>query len=228
LDVHVPHEPIHSKKDFFLHLFTITVGLLIAVGIEGCVELHREHTLVKEARATLREEIDHNANAMKYAVTTIGRNRQVIQSDMDALTKIQEHPADKSLQHVALNAAFNIQSLNSAAWKTAQSTGALSYMPYAESQRYSDVYESQQMFLTQQDKILDDEAHFLGVMVKLNFGHGTITADQASTTLEPLGVWQAHLSYLDLTAKVCLAEEKAFLEGKDAPKSMNEDMSGGK
>jgi hypothetical protein len=49
LDVHAPHEPIHGVKDFLLHLLTISVGLLIAVGIEGCVELHREHKLVREA-----------------------------------------------------------------------------------------------------------------------------------------------------------------------------------
>ena len=64
LDVHAPHEPIHGVKDFLLHLLTITVGLLIAVGIEGCVELHREHKLVKEARATMREEIHSNSESM--------------------------------------------------------------------------------------------------------------------------------------------------------------------
>ena len=34
LDVHAPHEPIHGVKDFLLHLLTITVGLLIAVGLK--------------------------------------------------------------------------------------------------------------------------------------------------------------------------------------------------
>jgi hypothetical protein len=38
LDVHAPHEPIRGWKDFLLHLFTIMVGLLIALGLEGLVE----------------------------------------------------------------------------------------------------------------------------------------------------------------------------------------------
>ncbi len=38
LDVHAPHSKIEGIKEFLLHLFTISVGLLIAVGIEGCVE----------------------------------------------------------------------------------------------------------------------------------------------------------------------------------------------
>ena len=38
LDVHPPHEKMHGFKDFLLHLLTITIGLLIALGLEGCVE----------------------------------------------------------------------------------------------------------------------------------------------------------------------------------------------
>jgi hypothetical protein len=53
LDVHAPHHRIEGWKDFLVHLLTISVGLLIAVGIEGCVELHREHKLVREARETM-------------------------------------------------------------------------------------------------------------------------------------------------------------------------------
>ncbi len=226
MDVHAPHEPIHSLKDFFLHLFTITVGLLIAVGIEGCVELHHEHTLVKEARATLREEIDHNASSLESASKAITEERKNIQNDMDSLTKIQESPHDKNLQNVNLNATFNVQSLHEAAWKTAQTTGALAYMPYEESQKYTDLYQMQDAFLSNQEKLLEDEAQLLGTMAKLNFGHGSTTAEQASATMERLGTWQAHLSYLSLMAKVSLMTDRAFLEGKEAPKEMHEDMSG--
>ena len=42
LDVHVPEHGIHRFRDFFLHLFTITIGLLIALGLEASVEaLHQ-------------------------------------------------------------------------------------------------------------------------------------------------------------------------------------------
>ena len=44
LDVHPPHEAVHSWKDFFIHIATICVGLLIAIGLEQTVEaLHRAH-----------------------------------------------------------------------------------------------------------------------------------------------------------------------------------------
>lgn len=34
LDVHPPHSPTQTYKDFFIHLATIVVGLLIGIGIE--------------------------------------------------------------------------------------------------------------------------------------------------------------------------------------------------
>ena len=226
MDVHAPHQPIHGVKDFFLHLLTITVGLLIAVGIEGCVALHHEHTLVKEARASIREEIEHNVKSMTDAVKTIEANKAEIKKDIDTLTNIQQHPKDKSLQNADIKANFNIQGIHEAAWKTAQSTGALAYMPHQEVQRYTDIYEAHHAFLTQQDKILEDEAKFLGVMAKTNFGHGDITLEQTSAALEPLGVWLAHLSYLDLMAKLSLMSDQAFLDGKDAPSDLHEDLGG--
>ena len=34
LDVHAPHESIHTWKSFFIHIATIVIGLFIAVGLE--------------------------------------------------------------------------------------------------------------------------------------------------------------------------------------------------
>ncbi len=44
LDVHPPHEAAHTWKDFFIHVGTICVGLLIAIGLEQTVEFfHHRH-----------------------------------------------------------------------------------------------------------------------------------------------------------------------------------------
>jgi hypothetical protein len=224
LDVHAPHHPIGGWKDFFIHLITITVGLLIAVGIEGCVELHRERKLVQDARETMREEIQHNSDSMKDAVVNLDKQKVAIQKNLDVLTRIQENPKDKEAQKESINADFSMISLRQTAWKTAQTTGALAFMPYAEAQRYSDVYGSQEEFLSQQDKILEDETQFLGLLSKLDFGKKDVTTEQASLVLERFGIWQAHLVYLDLMAKVTAANDLAFLEGKEGPHSMHEEM----
>jgi hypothetical protein len=224
LDVHAPHEPIHSLKDFFLHLFTITVGLLIAVGIEGCVELHHEHSLVKEARATLRDEIQHNSDSLKDELTTLKDQRTVMAANIKALTAIVEHPADKSLQKASISAGYSIKGLRQTGWKTAQTTGALAFMPYKEAERYASVYEAQEAFLAQQEKLVEDEAQFMGAMRKLSFGDGDTTPVQATAALERFGVWEAHLQHLELMARLSSMLDVAFLEGKEGPTHLSEEI----
>jgi hypothetical protein len=62
LDVHPPHEATHTWRDFFIHIGTIVVGLLIAIGLEQSVEaLHRRHE-----RADLRASLHHELEQMVY------------------------------------------------------------------------------------------------------------------------------------------------------------------
>jgi hypothetical protein len=62
LDVHPPHDPIHSWKEYLLHMSTIVLGLLIAIGLEQSVEAlhHRQqlHQLEKDERAEARRNVD--------------------------------------------------------------------------------------------------------------------------------------------------------------------------
>ena len=67
LDVHPPHEAAHSWKDFFIHIATIVVGLLIAVALEQSVEaFHAAHER-SDLRAALQREngqILHDTHAV--------------------------------------------------------------------------------------------------------------------------------------------------------------------
>jgi hypothetical protein len=54
MEVHAPEHGIHSWRDFFVHMGTICLGLLIALGLEQAAEaVHRSHQ-----RAELREALD--------------------------------------------------------------------------------------------------------------------------------------------------------------------------
>jgi len=47
LDVHAPHEALHTWRGFFIHIATIVIGLFIAVALEQSVEaLNRRHEVV--------------------------------------------------------------------------------------------------------------------------------------------------------------------------------------
>ena len=53
LDVHAPHETLQTWKAFFIHLATIVIGLLIAVGLEQTVEYFHHRQQVAEIRRSL-------------------------------------------------------------------------------------------------------------------------------------------------------------------------------
>lgn len=57
LDVHAPHESIHTWKAFFIHIATICVGLSIAVGLEQTVEAVHRHL----ERAHLSDSLQHES-----------------------------------------------------------------------------------------------------------------------------------------------------------------------
>jgi predicted secreted protein len=64
LDVHPPHHPTHTWRDFFIHIATIVVGLLIAVCLEQGVEaIHRHHE-----RQQLIEDLRQEAEGRNHVI----------------------------------------------------------------------------------------------------------------------------------------------------------------
>jgi hypothetical protein len=63
LDVHAPHEPLHTWKGFFIHIATIVVGLFIAVALEQSVEALNNHHEV----AAVREDLNGESRQELYA-----------------------------------------------------------------------------------------------------------------------------------------------------------------
>lgn len=223
LDVHPPHHRLEGIKDFVIHLLTITVGLLIAVGIEGCVERHHQHDLAIEARETLRKEIEANSKQMTDALAGTDKNQALVKDDIDFLTRLRKSPKDKGLQKGSLTANFSFTRLDDTAWKTAQATGALAFMPYEEANKYSNIYNAQHQFEASQEKIAEDVAQFFGIIQKENFDK-EITPEGASAVLERLGIMQGHLLMVEALAKESAATDKAFLEGKDVAQHFHEEL----
>ena len=72
LDVHPPHGSAHSWRDFFIHIATITVGLLIAVGLEQTIEAvhrHKERAEVRESLTHESEQIIHDCARVEGSFT---------------------------------------------------------------------------------------------------------------------------------------------------------------
>ena len=68
-EVHPPGGPVHGWKDFLIHIVTITIGLLIAVGIEQAVEYfhhrHERHSLEEQMRVVFESDLREDANSLR-------------------------------------------------------------------------------------------------------------------------------------------------------------------
>jgi hypothetical protein len=143
-EIHLPYGKVHGVKDFFIHLLTITIGLLIALSLDGLVEYQHHRHLAREAEDGLRAEIAHNAQE-------IGRQRQMIkdgqnklETTLKSLAEMRAHPHAKRGPIYLL---FGLGAFDDMAWKTAQNTGAITYMPYKDAQAFSNIYLEQEVYL---------------------------------------------------------------------------------
>jgi hypothetical protein len=132
LDVHAPHG-VHTWKDFFIHLGTIAVGLLIAIGLEQSVEaLHHRHQ-VNETRSALQEEHRENIKRFHSNVRSHLVALALLHNNLRALMYLRDHPQtpEAGLPGAVTWSLFAQEPLK-AAWSTAESTDIVALMPAAE------------------------------------------------------------------------------------------------
>jgi hypothetical protein len=155
MDVHPPHGPIRSWKDFTLHLLTITIGLLIALTLEAAVQsLHHRH-MVKEARANLRREIVENQKLYTENLRSLQAKMVELQQDIDQLRELR---AGRTPEHFDVQWSFDWNGFADSAWTSARDIGAVGYMQPEVVEEYSGLYRQQTFVNAAGVSILLDEA----------------------------------------------------------------------
>jgi|HubBroStandDraft_6_1064221.scaffolds.fasta_scaffold326720_2 hypothetical protein len=142
LDVHAPHEALYTWKGFFIHIATIVIGLLIAIGLEQTVEvLHHRHQ-VAEAREALRLELDQNRRAYADRISEFHRQTAALLNNIIVLQYIQQHAdaRQEGLPGILIWHAVR-GDFTESAWKTAQQSNVTALMPQDEVRRYTLTYD---------------------------------------------------------------------------------------
>jgi hypothetical protein len=141
LDVHPPEHTPHSWRDFFIHIATIVVGLIIAVGLEQSVEyLHHRHQ-VGEARRALDAERDRNRKLFGLQTSMVRYRTPCLQRNLSVLLYIREHPgAPRASWPGEFNWSYLAVPFDGGAWMTAQRDGVVELMGTAEVQELTDLY----------------------------------------------------------------------------------------
>lgn len=178
MEVHPPHEPVHSWREALIHIGLMTVGLFIALMLEGLVEyVHHKH-LVREARENIRVELEHNHENAQKDIGYLGQSGDKIKAGITTIRYMQAHPAAKG-QHISFTVEF--ADLNDAAWRTARDTGALGYMPLEEVQRYASLYGMQESVSSSITQLLKQQAEALAPVFAEESGFSGMTNEEFAT-----------------------------------------------
>jgi hypothetical protein len=100
LDIHPPHEPTHTWRDFFVHIATIVIGLLIAVALEQTVEHLHHRSQAHEAEDSLHRESIANRALVQRDFATIDEAHRLIRLNMTSIMAAAAAPG-KSTYHLS-------------------------------------------------------------------------------------------------------------------------------
>jgi len=130
LEVHAPHESVHSWKDVLIHIAIIVVGLLIALALDEAAEhIHHMHQ-VAETREALNQELDYNIKLFQQTTKDTRWVTAEYRNDMLVFEYLQKHPGtpQQKLPGVLLW-IHGDNRYRYAAWETAQQSGITALMP---------------------------------------------------------------------------------------------------
>ena len=206
MEIHAPKAP-HSLSEFFRELLTITAGILIALSLEGIIEWSHHRHLVREARENITSEVLANDNDLQSSLKSFGNSASQLHRILDVVHALEK---DRNYKPQQFSYSWNIAELHTTSWNTAAATGAVSYMPYPEVKRYTEIYDLQREYASLQDEQLKASISVTGLLLQKDLA--TLTDSElreaeraAGTALANLGALHDLAVPLDARYKQLLA-----------------------
>jgi len=127
-DVHTPHETARTWKDFFIHIAIITIGLLIAIGLEQTVEyFHHRHQAAEMAENLVQESIE-NQEVVQYDLAAFDEIDKALRENMAKLFAIRASASRQPFVPTPVPAA-TFYSPTDSAWVTIRDSALLPIVP---------------------------------------------------------------------------------------------------
>ena len=140
MDIHAPEGPARSLKEFAIHILIVTIGILIALGLEGIRETVHEHHLIAETRATFQDELGADRRNLVKETANVEDRGSKLDSILRELPQLVTNPAELQRRVDGLHPAFYY--FRGTSWGAAGSSGVLAYMHPEETNRFADAYFS--------------------------------------------------------------------------------------
>ena len=148
--------PAHRKRwrrvsYFAVQFVLITAGILMALLIDSLIEVRRENKLVAEAHSAIAAEIADNSRQLDNALPSLDSVEATLYEMLQAVDEIL---ANGRTTRTYGNFGLIAYGLTRASWDSAERTGALGYMDYAQVREYASLYAAQDRVLTAQSDLL--------------------------------------------------------------------------
>ena len=128
IDVHAPHESVHTWTDFFIHIGTIAVGLLLAIGLEQTVEVihhaHERHALIEN----LHHECADNLKVFDLDLDIVRHDVAWARSSLAVLRNATPHGGDITVT-MPPGPTFGMHAPSRSVWSVARSSGKVELLP---------------------------------------------------------------------------------------------------
>jgi hypothetical protein len=141
----------HRLRHFVLQLLPVTGGILIALLVYGLVELQRGRSLAREARAAIAAEVVANTSDLNAKLPEL----KILQDDLAKVAQVVNDILNRGRTDIEdFGYALPRANLDRASWESAERTGALTYMEYADVRKYSGLYALQDLVEDRQRDLL--------------------------------------------------------------------------
>jgi hypothetical protein len=137
MEIHGPEGPTNSFKDFAIHIVIVTIGILIALGLEGVRETIYEHHTVRDARENFQAEFHANRTNLDKELINDKKTLAQLDSIIADLPKLKLNPSALAQRVADLGPSGYF--FASSRWESALSSGAVGHMSVDEVNRYAEV-----------------------------------------------------------------------------------------
>ncbi|HEV2619545.1 MAG TPA: hypothetical protein VGU23_06345 [Acidobacteriaceae bacterium] len=193
MEMHPLASAPHSIKELLIHIGIVTVGILIALSLEGIRETIHDHHLVRDARESFRLQLNDGIEAMNKEIANDDEVNRATHAVLADLPVLEKDPAQLKQRVDALSPALYFVSSNS--WQAALSTGALSHMSAMEVGRYSFFDYTVRDYTNLQDRALT-QAQDLQSYVDSRHAFGSEQTEEVEDKLRRLESLSGMMSYV--------------------------------
>jgi hypothetical protein len=215
LDIHDAHHAASSWKDFFIHITTIVLGLLIAIGLEQTVVFLHDRHHAQKLEESLRQESLVNRNVTrKLDIVSIDTYIENIQLNMASLDYAHIVAGRFDFVYTPFPGGFRLQPVSNTAWLAVRDGGSLSLIPSQITDDYwhADYYGSESTTLLQD---IFKDYYELDALLNLHAGIVVQSPEERQHLLEAFARFNGKLRHLrscfvtfDSTNEIALSGDK--------------------